>query len=99
MRTPWGLADNKEVIAEGIVNYTTPSHGGIKLSRERQDQMHSALRLADGWYEEDCDWARVAVNFPLYFQRPLRDGKTEADAARATLRYWFPETAKMFFEG
>ncbi len=59
MQTPWGQSDGKEILAEGIVSYTTPSHGGIRLSPERQAELgYSAnfLKSAE-WWEEDCDWA------------------------------------------
>src|SRR3990167_6057716 len=33
--TPWGIADHRERIADGIDFYSTPSHGGYFLSPER----------------------------------------------------------------
>ena len=56
--TPWGEADSVTEIADGIVYYTTPSHGGLRLSAERWAQIPSAL--ADtfhtaGWAEQDCE--------------------------------------------
>ena len=71
MRTPWGESDSVTVIADGIVSVTTPSHGGILLSTELHDQMPAEYRktFAGGrWYEEDCDWAKVAVTFPEHFE-------------------------------
>ncbi len=35
IRTPWGKAQTTEVLAEGIVFYSTASHGGFKLARPR----------------------------------------------------------------
>ena len=72
MNTPWGKADGSKVIADGIVAYHTPSHGGLWISDERRTQMPDELRniptFAGGnWYEEDCDWAIVALAFPQYF--------------------------------
>jgi len=52
---------------EGIVFYSTPSHGGFKLDEVRNALVPEALRNADGWYEEDCEWAKVAVSFPALF--------------------------------
>ena len=56
--TPWGKPDSVTEIADGIVYYTTPSHGGLRLSAERWAQLPSAL--ADnfrtvGWAEQDCE--------------------------------------------
>ena len=68
--SPWGKVQTAEVIAPGIVSVTTASHGGILLSHERYQQMPERFRetFAGGrWYEEDCDWAKVAVTFPDCF--------------------------------
>ena len=66
MNTPWGFSDGKEVLAEGIVSYSTPSHGGICLSSERQAQLPKGLDnfLHDlEWWEEDCDWVVPYIVF------------------------------------
>jgi hypothetical protein len=71
--TPWGDADTKEIIAPGIIYYTTPSHGGFHLSEERQIAMPEALRLPTPWYGEDIDWARVVCAFPDAFPENERE--------------------------
>lgn len=63
MNTPWGRSDYVEEVAPGIRSVETPSHGGYWLSAERRAQMPAALSLDSPWYEEDCEWARVAVAF------------------------------------
>jgi hypothetical protein len=71
--TPWGMADFATELAPGIVSYSTPSHGGIKLSAQRLAELKPELRAhkpfcgQDGWYEEDCDWAIVAMQWPELF--------------------------------
>lgn len=65
--TPWGTADHSERLAVGIMSYSTPGHGGIHLSKARQEAMPVALRVDGGWYEEDCDWALPAVVWPEAF--------------------------------
>ena len=74
--TPWGMSDNAEEVAPGIVFYWTPSHGGFYL-----DPAQLAYVLPDGrafaakwshgwgdaWFEEDCAWAFVAEAFPESF--------------------------------
>ena len=59
-------------IAPGIMEYGTPSHGGIHVSATRLAQMPESWResfAGDGWYEEDCDWALVALAFPECFDK------------------------------
>lgn len=65
--TPWGCADSNEVYGKGVVFHSTPSHGGFKLDEIPNGEVPEALRNADGWYEEDCEWAKVAVAFPALF--------------------------------
>ena len=83
--TPWGKADYEKVYAEGIVFYGTPSHGGFKLDRERNTKVHPALRERDGFYEEDCAWAKVAFTFPDVFSEKDRE------AAIRTMKEWYPD--------
>ncbi|MEI2384738.1 hypothetical protein [Breoghania sp. JC706] len=85
VHTPWGVADYAREYAEGIVFYSTPSHGGFKLSAERLAQMHTALREKDGWFEEDCAWAKVAFAFPEWFT------DAQHEAAIRTLKDWCPD--------
>lgn len=75
-QTPWGHSDTATQYAPGIVFYETPNHGGFHLSHQRRAEMPKLLRQFRGysgdpqWYEEDCDWAVVALAFPSMF-----DGK------------------------
>jgi hypothetical protein len=84
--TPWGYADQVEEVSEGILKVSTPSHGGFKLDRIRNSQVPSALRNKGGWYEEDCEYAKVIVSFPRVFL----DESQQARACR-TLKDHFPE--------
>ena len=83
--TPWGKADYEKAYAEGIVFHGTPSHGGFKLSAERLVRMHPALRETDGWFEEDFDWAKVALAFPECFT------DEQHEAAIRALKDWCPD--------
>lgn len=89
MFTPWGRADFTEKVADGITAVSTPSHGGYRLAADRQANMPDALRVDSGssvgWYEEDCDWALVAVAFPEEF---LREHVAEA---RETVKQYHPD--------
>ena len=56
--TPWGWTRDIEELAEGVWRVSTPSHGGLKLSRERWDSLPVALRDAmytQTFAEEDCE--------------------------------------------
>lgn len=83
--TPWGTADSSKKYARGIIFYTTPSHGGFHVSKTLNASMPSYLRQEDGWYEEDCEWAKVVTAFPGFF-----DIKMQLEAER-TLRNWYPD--------
>jgi len=67
--TPWGQADNKRIIAPGIIDYSTPGHGGIKLTAALAAKVSRAFptfeTFAGGpWYEEDCDWGLCRRSIP-----------------------------------
>lgn len=65
--TPWGPTQVKVFYTDGMTFHHTAGHGGIKLSDDLNRKIPSALRTKDGWYEEDCDWAIVAVSYPRHF--------------------------------
>lgn len=67
--TPWGKADFQTKLIDGIISYSTPSHGGIHVREDLNLNVHSAWRHDGGWYEEDCDWAIVAYHFPAAFTK------------------------------
>ncbi|HYN78754.1 MAG TPA: hypothetical protein VES73_13295 [Lamprocystis sp. (in: g-proteobacteria)] len=71
INTPWGYGSGY-VIAPGITLLSTDSHGGIHVTDKRLAEMPQVIRNLDpfagrGWYEEDCDWALVAMAFPEHF--------------------------------
>ena len=56
--TPWGWTRDIKEIAEGVWRVTTPSHGGLKLSRERWNELPAEVRdamLTPTFAEEDCE--------------------------------------------
>ena len=65
--TPWGSSQGATVFAEGIVCHSTAGHGGFHLAAECNAKVDSRLRMANGWYEEDAEWAIVAITFPDLF--------------------------------
>ncbi|VVE16838.1 MULTISPECIES: DUF7007 domain-containing protein [Pandoraea] len=89
--TPWGAPHTTTIVAEGIVRYTTGSHGGYWLSQERVASMPDGLRPKElevdcgAWFEEDEQWTLVALAFQMYFD----DGAIQV--ARRTVVNWMPE--------
>lgn len=70
--SPWGKPQHQQLIAEGIVTLSTAGHGGYHLSDERMAQFQQLFPEFDTWaggpwFEEDEDWAAVAVAFPEHF--------------------------------
>ena len=58
MHTPWGYPQDIEDLAEGIWRVSTASHGGLKLSRERWEELPDLVRdsfLTPTYAEEDCE--------------------------------------------
>lgn len=90
--TPWGQADETVLIDIGITWYSTPSHGGYRVSGQARDNIPQGLRelafAGDPWYEEDCD-AAIVVAFND--SDAWTDGARE-EAAKAVARQW-PEWA------
>lgn len=76
-RTPWGTADHVSHPAPGIVFASTSSHGGIKLSPERNRMIPPALRQSSGWYEEDYESNIVGMYYPEAFPH-YKDGDNQA---------------------
>lgn len=91
VQTPWGAAQHSEIYAEGIAFYSTASHGDFHLDDERNAAMPDCLRNADGWYEEDEQWAKVAFAFPALFT------ERERSQAEKTLRDWQPDAWEILY--
>ena len=56
--TPWGCTHDVEELAEGVLRVSTPSHGGLKLSRHRWNALPAAVRDAiftATFADEDCE--------------------------------------------
>ena len=90
IETPWGAAQHVREVAPGITRYDTASHGGYHLSSERVAEMPEPLRkfqpwAGPNWYEEDCDWAVVALAFPQFFPADA------IPAALATIKNYQPD--------
>jgi hypothetical protein len=89
--TPWGKADQATAYGPGVTFYGTPSHGGFKVSKALNATVPDPLRNADGWYEEDSDWAKLALAFPHLFTT------RERRQAEQSLRNWMPDAWEAHF--
>ncbi|NYF33624.1 hypothetical protein [Sphingopyxis sp. JAI108] len=90
-QTPWGPAQSSEIYSEGVVFHSTASHGGFFLDPARNRGMQSALRNDDGWYEEDCEWSKVATAFIELFTA------YERRLAEKTLRNSLPDAWEAYY--
>ena len=96
MQTPWGQSQTAEKLANGIIGYSTSSHGGIWLSPERTAQLPQGIDnfLHDlRWWEEDCDWAVPYIVFQADIKAYGKAYKFEENlaAAYATVQRYHPE--------
>jgi hypothetical protein len=82
--TPWGASQHATVYANGIVSHATSGHGGFHLSAACNVKVPLTLRNAAGWYEEDAEWAIVALTLPDVFTT------YERSCADATIRNTWP---------
>lgn len=94
LRSPWGTIQHIETIAEGVAFVSTAGHGGIKLDRKRNAAMPAPLRIAGGWYEEDCEWALVVLGLPQHFTDKQRQDalQTVKDVFPTRYEDWTGET-------
>jgi hypothetical protein len=83
--TPWGTSQYLRLDADGVVSYSTAGHGGFHLDPAHNALVDELWRIADGWYEEDCEWAKVAATFPELFS------SYERACADETLRHSEPD--------
>ena len=83
--TPWGAAQQSRIYGDGVIAHSTAGHGGFHLDAKRNALVDARWRNADGWYEEDSDWAKVAATFPELFT------SSERASAEDTLRHSAPD--------
>lgn len=90
--TPWGTGQYVEKVARGIAFIGTAGHGGYRVSNGKLDKACASKGFAVKytrkdkdytWFEEDCEWAFVAILFPENFKPEHID-----DARRIINNYW-----------
>lgn len=90
MNTPWGQSQSSaKTKLRGIMQYGTPGHGGLHVSKKLNAMIPEYMRCSDGWYEEDIDWAIPTVVFP---QCGL-----DYEAAKDSLKHEYPDAYEKFF--
>ncbi|MDQ2067085.1 hypothetical protein Q9295_11920 [Xinfangfangia sp. CPCC 101601] len=62
-----GPSQGASVYDEGVLCHSTAGHGGFQLAPEQHARVHPLLRSSSGFYEEDAEWAAVALAFPELF--------------------------------
>ena len=70
--SPWGQVQASTEITPNIVHVETASHGGLHCIGAAQQRIETLFPdfkpyAGRGWYEEDCDWAIVALAHRAYF--------------------------------
>ena len=75
MNTPWGKSDTAHTLVPGVVWVSTPSHGGLMVSKKAAEGGLSAAARAAGelygshyCYDEDCKYAIVFFECPGWFR-------------------------------
>jgi hypothetical protein len=89
--SPWGAIQSATQIIPGAWQVETASHGGIILSPERMaglpESMLGLNRYGKGnAFEEDCEWAIVAMAFPAEFGAAFPNAMPAAE--RTFSRYY-----------
>ncbi|MBU1376117.1 MAG: hypothetical protein KKE02_24180 [Alphaproteobacteria bacterium] len=98
--SPWGLIQSVTSLGPDAVVVTTASHGGLRVSMAALAGLPDAIQRtaysADGWFEEDCDWALAYLALRLDAHEPdaARAAQVYAAAVR-TVRRFHPEHAAL----
>jgi hypothetical protein len=92
----WGEIQGGEQTLPGIWLIHTASHGGFILSDSRQAEMPASLKLDGASYEEDVDYALVALAFEAEFTRLGGADALMVRNAHDTVRNWHPDRYAAF---
>ena len=94
--SPWGAIQTSVQFLPGIWHVTTASHGGFLLSESRQAAMPPSLALSETAYEEDVDYALVALGFAAEFEVNSAADALMVKNAHDTVRNWHPDRYAAF---
>ena len=100
MRTPWGAARRAALLAAGVCEVKTGSHGGILVAADQADRLLSARarQIGQPWrayvaFEEDTGAAVVFYEHPEYYGDPA----DPVDDVRAWAEAWIRERNPQYF--
>jgi hypothetical protein len=91
--SPWGSIQTVIPLGPEAVAVTTASHGGLRVSPAALARVPAPIRQtayrANGWFEEDCDWALpyLALGLDAFEPEPARDPALRAAAIRTVRAY------------
>ena len=91
--SPWGPIQTVTPLGPDAVAVTTASHGGLRLSPAALLRLPDAIQRtaysAEGWFEEDCDWALPYLALGLDAHEPdaARAAEVYAAAVRTVQRF------------
>lgn len=92
MYTPWGRSVTSVPLVRGIVYYATEDRGGYHLSptmRERLPEMLKSIEPEhEGWFDDEIEWAIIALAFPQVFHEFFHSGKVIRRAARLVRKHY-----------
>jgi hypothetical protein len=94
--SPWGPIQTVTPLGPDAVAVTTASHGALQVSPGALERMPAPIRQtaysANGWFEEDCDWALpyLALGLDAFEPEPARGPALRAAAIR-TVRAYHPD--------
>ena len=94
--TPWGNADRISYLNDErtVIRVQTSGHGGIGVQIGVEMPKHLDVGMLEGqwrWFEEDQDWAIVALAFPACFDEKSVQG------AKETVRNFSPSIYEQHF--
>ncbi len=91
--SPWGPIQTVTPLGPDAVAVTTASHGGLRVSPDALARMPETIRRtsysANGWFEEDCDWALpyLALGLDAFEPEAARGPSLRAAAIRTVRAY------------
>ena len=99
--SPWGEVQYQEEVCPGVVCVGTAGHGGLKVEPTLNKTIPDYMRNDDGWYEEDCDWAKVYVALEaqiLFAEDAHSIGIISRGVHKKTLLNWAPDAFEQFYD-
>ena len=99
--SPWGSVQERKVYAPGIGSVSTAGHGGFYITQHaaverRLPTACTSRGINQGgfyWFEEDCDWAILAILLPELWNQMFEHCTSESTAyIKADPRKYLVET-------